>query len=97
MFPIQREHPHSSSLSSATPELWTLATLEQSAACDRASLQGDRPEIETSPSFLRRTVGTQVPSDENKEAWTSSIFCGNVQVFDMLVGRKSREEKHEHR
>lgn len=88
MFPIQREHPHSSSLSSTTPELWTLATLEQSAACDRQ---------ETSPSFLRRTVGTQVPSDENKEAWTSSIFCGNVQVFDMLVGRKSREEKREHR
>ena len=51
----------------------------------------------TSGCVLVRTMGTQVPSDENKKAWTSSVLCGDTQVFQMLVGRKSREENHEHR
>lgn len=82
-------------MGNAAPELRTLATCEQSVACDRASLQEHRHETETSPSFLRRTTGIQEPSEENEEAWISSVLHGDIQVFQMLVGRRSMEENHE--
>ena len=83
--------PHNPSLGSAAPELWTLATREP-VACDRASLQEHRQETETSSSFLRRTTGIQEPSEE---AWISSVLNGYIQVFQMLVGRRNKEENHE--
>lgn len=82
------------SLGSAAPELWTLATCEQ--PCDRASLQEDRQETEASPSFLRRTMGIQGPSDEKVKAWPTSVLHGDIQVIQRLVGR-SKEENQEHR
>ena len=43
--------------------------------------------MEACPSFLRRTLGTQ--ANDNKKAWTGSVLCGDIQVFEMLVGRKA--------
>lgn len=32
-------------------------------------------------------MGTQ--ANDNKKAWTGSVLCGDIQVFEMLVGRKA--------
>lgn len=37
-------------------------------------------------------MGIQEPSEET---WISSALHGDIQVFQMLVGRRNKEENHE--